>query len=255
MNFFFPICSNLFDCELTVPRFKNYKVSNNNFILFSAEIKDYKWKINRAISDFNENFYFLKNENLLDDKIFFLAESKIGENFFLNELKNFNNYTDTEPDYRANLNIKIKNGGFSSYQSDYSYDMTVKTGSIISPVSVLLNEKAENNFIFFKNIFKYPIKQKFYVYFIDMLNKSVLHKEILLTNTTNQINVCPSLIKANVYLYSENFIGIPIFVSIKNKHISMEHTHPPHLYIWGDDKFKRVQDLKKSVNEFIKKNI
>jgi hypothetical protein len=88
-----------------------------------------------------------------------------------------------------------------------------------------------------------------------MLNKSVLHKEILLTNTTNQINFCTSLIKANVYLYSENFIGIPIFVSIKNKHISMEHTHPPHLYIWGDDKFKRVQDLKKSVNEFIKKNI
>ena len=93
------------------------------------------------------------------------------------------------------------------------------------------------------------------MYFVDLLNNKVLHKETLLTNTTNQINVDKNFIKSNIYLYSDNYVGIPIFVSIKNKHLSMEHTHPPHLYIWGDDKFKRVQDLKKSIYEIIQKNI
>lgn len=255
MNFFFPIHNNYLKCELCVPRFQNYKKTNDKFKLFSAEIKENKWEVKLVDCDFNKDFFFLTNKNFSNDKIFFLAELKIGENFFLNELKNFNNYTDTEPDYRSNLNIEIEDGGFSSYQSDYPFDLTLKNGSIASPVSVLLNKEAEKNLIFFRNIFKLPIKSKFNVYFVDLLNKQVVHKEILTTNKNNQIDVDKNFIKPNIYLYSENYIGIPIYVSIKNKHLSMEHTHPPHLYIWGDDKFKRVQDLKKSIHEIIQKNI
>ena len=50
--------------------------------------------------------------------------------------------------------------------------------------------------------------------------------------------------------YSRN-IGIPIFCSIKNKHISLEHTHPPHTYIMSEDKFKIVSELKKEFSEII----
>ena len=33
----------------------------------------------------------------------------------------------------------------------------------------------------------------------------------------------------------------------------MEHTHPPHLYIWGNDKFEKVGKIKKKINEIIHK--
>lgn len=254
MNFFFPIFNSFFKCKLTIPRFQNYNKTKEKYKVFSAQIKDNKWRIDLVDCDHSKNFFFLTDNNFLNNKIFFLAETKIGKKFFLDELKSFNNYTDTIPDYRANLSIEIKEGGFSSYQSDYPFDLTLKTGSVASPLSVLLNEKAEKNFIFFKNIFKLPVKNKFCMYFVDLLNNKVVHKENLLTNTTNQINVDKNFLKSNIYLYSDKYVGIPIFVSVKNKHLSMEHTHPPHLYIWGDDKFKRVQNLKKKINEIIQKN-
>lgn len=106
MNFFFPIHNNYLKWELCVPRFQNYKKTNDKFKLFSAEIKENKWEVKLVDCDFNKDFFFLTNKNFSNDKIFFLAELKIRENFFLNELKNFNNYTDTEPDYRSNLNIE-----------------------------------------------------------------------------------------------------------------------------------------------------
>ena len=31
----------------------------------------------------------------------------------------------------------------------------------------------------------------------------------------------------------------------------MEHTHPPHLYIWGNDKFLTIEKIKKEIDEII----
>ena len=53
------------------------------------------------------------------------------------------------------------------------------------------------------------------------------------------------LMKEEYYIFSKNFIGIPIYVSIHDNAISMEHTHPPHHYIISNDKFKIVNKLKK----------
>lgn len=255
MNFFFAINNNFLKCTLSIPRFRNKEKTNKNFLLYSAEIVEKKWSIKNVDCEVSKNFFFLNDKEFSNDKIFFLAKKNIGKNFFLDELKNFNNYTNTTPDYRANLHIEINDGGFSSYQSDYSFDMTLKTGSVLSPINVLLTKNAEKNIIFFRNIYKLPVKYKFNIYFVDILNEKILHKETVLTNTTNQINVDTKLINSNIYLFSENYIGIPIFVSIKNLHISMEHTHPPHLYVWGTDRFQRVQNLKNRINEIIKKNI
>ena len=58
-------------------------------------------------------------------------------------------------------------------------------------------------------------------------------------------------IKPEVFLFTDKYIGIPIFCSIKNKHISIEHTHPPHEYILSEDKFRIVSELKKEVSEII----
>jgi hypothetical protein len=53
-------------------------------------------------------------------------------------------------------------------------------------------------------------------------------------------------------IFSKKYIGIPIYVSSKKNHLSIEHTHPPHDYILGKDKFATVGRLKKEINEIIK---
>ena len=63
-------------------------------------------------------------------------------------LLNLNNYTDTSPAFRANLQVSIKGGGFSSYQSEYPFDMVTKKGSILSSLSSLCNRSADENIIF-----------------------------------------------------------------------------------------------------------
>ena len=74
---------------------------------------------------------------------------------------------------------------------------------------------------------------------------------IVQTNYLNEIPVDKKFIKPEIFLFSDKYIGVPIFCSIKNKHLSFEHTHPPHEYIQGKDKFKIVNQLKKEFSEII----
>tara|TARA_B110000259_G_C13932678_1_gene369577 strand:- start:58 stop:837 length:780 start_codon:yes stop_codon:yes gene_type:complete len=256
MNFFFSINNKKLDCSLTIPKFKNNEKINKKYILFSSQIKNNKWLIEEVTCQNNENFYFLKNLDLDNHKIFFLAkkEEVKRENIFL-ELQNFNNYTDTMPDFRSNMKIEIKNKGFSSYQADYPYNLSLKTGNVLSPVSTLLNRSADKNIIFFKNIYFKPVKNEFFIYFVDVNKKKILHKVKAFTNQTNQINVESELIQSQNYIFSDGYLGIPIYVCIKNDHLSMEHTHPPHLYIWGYDKFEKIEKIKKEINEIINKKV
>lgn len=256
MNFFFSLKNQELECTLTIPKFKNNKKIDKKNVLYSLQIKDNKWIVEEVMCSNNDNFYFLKNFDLDNHKIFFLAtKEEVGEENIFNKLKNFNKYTDTMPEYRSNMKIEIKNKGFSSYQADYPYDLTLKTGNILSPVSTLFNERSDKNIIFFKNIYFKPIKEKFFIYFINVEKKKILHKEIAITNQSNQIIVDPELIQSQNYIFSDGYLGIPIYVSIKDGHLSMEHTHPPHLYIWGNDKFEKVKKIKNKINEIIyKKN-
>ena len=104
--------------------------------------------------------------------------------------------------------------------------------------------KKISNFFFlekFRNLKKFsPIKLK-----------KVLNKFEVLTNHTNKVIIEKEFIKPEVFLFTDKFLGIPMFVSIKSKHLSFEHTHPPHTYILSQDKFKRISDLKKEINEII----
>ena len=86
---------------------------------------------------------------------------------------------------------------------------------------------------------------------MDIKLKKVLNKFEVLTNHTNKVIIEKEFIKPEVFLFTDKFLGIPMFVSIKNKHLSFEHTHPPHTYILSQDKFKRISDLKKEINEII----
>jgi hypothetical protein len=255
VNFFFGIKSSILDSKLTIPRFQNSGLVKKEYKALKLEIKNHSWKINRlADIELNEDFFKVDSKQIDNQNIFLLATEKeidIFENNNNNKLVNLNNFTDTSPSFRANLQVSIKRGGFSSYQSEYPFSMTNKKGSILSPLSSLCNKSADQNIIFLKNIYELPIHEEFYAYFINIKTKKILKKQLVLTNYLNEIFVEKELIKPEVFLYTEKYLGVPIFCSILNNHISFEHTHPPHEYIMSDDKYKVVSNLKKKFHEII----
>ena len=74
---------------------------------------------------------------------------------------------------------------------------------------------------------------------------------MVLTNFLNEIIVDKEFIKPEVFLFTDKYLGVPIFCSIQSNHVSFEHTHPPHEYIISENKFKVVSELKKEFNEII----
>ena len=251
MNFFFSLQNVFLNCELTIPKFRNKLKKSITHDLFSLKINNNSWQINNEACYEDEDFFIINNNQLSNNKNFFLAKKNEIKNFNINELLDFNHYTNTDPEYRSNLKVYNSIGGFSSYQSEYPYSMTKKMGSMVSPIFNLLNKKAEKNYIFIKNIFYKPINEFFYAYLIDIIEKKILIKKKLFTNTTNEIFIPNEFIRDSVYIFTDKFTSIPIYVSIQDGHISMEHTHPPHLYLWGEEKFNLIKKFKDKIREII----
>ncbi len=255
MNFFFGIKSDNLDSKLTIPRFQNSLRKNKKCHLYQLKINNQSWEIiHLSEVESNGDFYKIESTLIDNDSIFCLAtnnEIKKLNNINSSRLIDFNDFTNTVPAYRANLQVYIEGGGFSSYQSEYPFSMVTKKGSILSPLSSLLNKDADKNILFLKNIYELPIQEEFMAFFVNLRTKQVLKKEILVTNFLNEIRVEEEYIKPDVFMFTDKYIGIPVFCSIQNNHISLEHTHPPHEYIMDDNKFKVVSDLKKEFNEII----
>ena len=250
MNYFFSIKNDFLKSRLTIPRFQNNSYKNNKFELFSAKIENNQWSINKINTNIVKDFYILENDSLDNNKIFFLAKEKeVLKTNQKNNLKYLNNFTKTEPAFRANLKIYNKYGGFSSYQSDYPFKMITKKGNIISPLSSLTNIEADCNIIFFKNIFHEPVNLQFYCFFIDISKNKIVNKIELFTNKTNEVVVDKKYINSDTFFFTKNFLGIPIFASFKNNHISFEHTHPQQEYVLSKDKYKVTNQLKEKINE------
>jgi len=255
VNYFFGIKNSFLNSKLTIPRFQNSNPTKKEYMLFQLEIINQSWKISNLNNiDLNSDFYTIDSSLIGNGNIFCLATKteilELEKNNY-SKLLNFNNFTDTIPDYRANLQVSIEGGGFSSYQSEYPFSMVTKKGSILSSLSSLCNKNADQNIIFFKNIYELPIQEEFCVFFVNIKTMKVLKKEVVSTNFLNEIIVEKEFINPEVFLFTDKYIGIPIFCSIKNKHISLEHTHPPHTYIMSEDKFKIVSELKKEFSEII----
>ena len=224
-------------------------------MVFQLEISNNKWKIkNLRDIELNKDFYKIDSSLINNGNIFCLATKEeileLEKNNY-SKLINLNNYTDTSPEFRANLQVSILGGGFSSYQSDYPFRMVTNKGSILSPLSSLCNKDADANSIFLKNIYELPIQDEFGAFFVNIKTKRILKKIVVLTNFLNEIIVEKEFIKPEVFLFTDKYIGIPIFCSIKDKHISLEHTHPPHEYIMNNDRFRIVNELKKEFREII----
>lgn len=252
MNFFYGINNDLFKSEIQIPLFQNRYFSKTNLVLFKIYPKNKRWVLKR-ISDkkIKDYFYILKNQDILNHDIFFLADSNTINKFDEYTLKHYNNFTDTNPAFRANLKIYINDGGFSSYQSEYPFSMITKKGTILSSIYSLANSNADKNYVLIRNIFEKPIQKKFHAYFVNYKNKNVEKKFVIKTNYTNCIEISKKYITPEMFLVTDEFLGIPMYASKKNDYLSFEHTHPPHEYILSENKYLRVKNLKKEINEII----
>ena len=134
--------------------------------------------------------------------------------------------------------------------------MIDKKSQLLSPLSTLLDINAESNYLIFRNIFFKPEHKSFNLYIIDIHKMMVLKTIEVLTNKTNIIPIDNEFIKDKAYIFSDSFLGIPIFLSVNNGHLSLEHTHPPYHYILGKKNFQLANNLKSKIYEKIfKKNI
>lgn len=255
MNFFFGIKNNIISSKISIPKFQNSGKLLNDVSLYQAFIKNNTWNIKKVDCKQNDSFFFIENDIIENDKIFFLGKdheiNSINKN---NELYKINNFTNTSPTaFRANLQIYSSGGGFSSYQSEYPYEMSTRKGSIMSPVSMLLNNNSDLNYIFFKNIYFKPKQDESFLYFINIKEKKVIDKINIKLNYLNEIKVDKNIITRDIYIFTNECLGIPLYVSIKDSHISFEHTHPPHHYILSDDRYKTIAKIKNEFKEIVDK--
>jgi hypothetical protein len=254
MNFFFLLKKKDINSTLNIPTFQNNGKTSNKLNLYRARIIEEKWNIQNTLKKKDKDFYKIDSSEYEEDDIFFLAESKNFHNKDLtNELLNINGFTETYPAYRANLKIFYKKMGFSSYQSEYPFNMTKNKGSTLSPLKVLLTKNIEKNLIFLKNISHLPIKKKFKVYIFDIIRFIIVKTFDCFTNSSNYFEINDQLINENYYIFSENNLVLPLFVSVNNLHISFEHTQPPQLIIHRENKIivKKIKD--KIYEKIIKK--
>lgn len=252
MNLFFGIKSDQLESKINIPKFRNDTEKKDDYFLYKLSINNFNWQYEKLENIDNSDFYFINEKSSNNDDIYVISNDKEVDNITKkNEIINLNSFTNTSPAFRANLKVNIINGGFSSYQSEYPFDMTKKNGSVLSPISTLTNYDADFNYLVFKNIYNKPIIEKFNIYIINIKTRNILNTLEAKSNKTNIFELNRDLIKPENYIFSKKFLGIPIYISVKNKHVSMEHTHPPHEYILSEDKFYRVSLLKKQIDEII----
>jgi hypothetical protein len=255
MNYFFGINNSIFQSQISVPKFQNRNSNMINAHIYKCYPGHKEW-IFEKLSDktLANDFYRIGHDEIRNNELYFLAYESDLINRDKLKLENYNQLTDTIPEYRANFRIFFtdKNKkGFSSYQSEYPYRMIKVKNSIISLLSSLLNVDAEKNYILLRNIYEDPLHINFNGYLVDVNKKQILEKYQLTTNFTNLIEIKNKFIKPDVYFVTDKFLGIPVFISENNTHLSMEHTHPPHTYIFSEKKYERVQKLKDKIHEII----
>lgn len=253
MNYFFFTSSKDFCCRLTIPKFSNFGHQDHEMKLIRARIVDEQWQFCEHSGPSGDYFWEIESDSLSEDDIFFLAteEQLLTQQSSLC-LLDLNTYTNTVPDYRCNLEIFNDTGGFSSYQSEYPYQMVTKKGAIYSPVASLSNPRATKNSVFFRNIYEYPVNEVFSGWLVNKRTGEVIRSFELCTNKTNYVSLEDIGEDPDLVFYAKGFLGVPIYVSAdKSGQLSFEHTHPPHSNVFG--RFDLVNKVKKSIDVIVER--
>lgn len=251
MNYFFGYKDESFSTQLSIPKFQNRSLPNIKIRLWSITSDGKQWHIASEKVEEDNHFFYVDSSCIDNKKVFVLASPSDIQAFDSNALKPLNGHTSTLPAYRSNFKLIHQLGGFSSYQSEYPTGMVGKKGGIISSIKSLLNPAADENYILIRNVYQSPQNDTFNSYLIDYRTREILSKYTLNTNETNCISIEKKHILPNVFLYTDGYLGIPVYVSQHKGHLSMEHTHPPHSYILSDNVFKKISELKKEFHAIV----
>ena len=253
MNFFFHTNSDKFKSTITIPKFQNFGMVNKKRSLFSANIINNEWIVSKVECTETSHFWTVICRNNENEIYFIASELEASLIQRENKLIDVNNFTNTSPDYRANLEIKNSVGGFSSYQSEYPYGMTTKLGSLYTECGNLTFDQSNSVGIFIKNIHFEPIQDSFPIFLYDDLDQEVIKTFEISLNRTNFIDLTQYKERlADCFLFAPKFIGAPIYVvEHSDGGLSFEHTHPPTESIAGGEKFNLIKGLKERANEKI----
>tara|TARA_B100000989_G_C19515034_1_gene461180 strand:- start:540 stop:1313 length:774 start_codon:yes stop_codon:yes gene_type:complete len=255
MNFFFGVNQGDIQSKISIPKFQNSGKLKKENRLYSAKIDNNKWIIEKESPSETSNFFKVNDTEIDNHKIYFLATDLEVKNFFKNSygdcLLDLNTFSNTSPSFRCNLKVIKKNKGFSSYQSEYPFEMTKKKGSILSSLYLLTNQNASSNYLLLRNIFYKPIIEEFQLYIIDIKKKEILFKEKIKSNYSNLVKIDNKFIRKDSYIFASGYLGIPIYLSEMNGNLSFEHTHPPHTYILNKNRHEVVGNFKKKIYEII----
>lgn len=240
--------------KLTIPKFQNSGKIDSNLCLFQADIVNEKWHLGQANCVEDEYFWVVQCNSHNKDSIYFLATNAQVEIVKThNTLSDLNKFTDTSPDFRANLQIINSAGATSSYQSEFPFRMTEKLGNLYSDCGMLTTNNAEKVGVFLRNIHKNPIQQETLLYLYDNKNDILLETFKIYLNRTCYIDLT-SFRKSlsTCFIYANNYLGIPVYlVEYSSGGLSFEHTHPPHESIQGENRYLLVNHLKDRAYEKI----
>ena len=254
MNYFFFSKKDGISSRLEIPKFQNRGKVDSNLRLFCASIEDKMWIIEATDCQEDAHFFYLEAGKENFNSVYFLASvEEVGSsNIAVKKLASYNDFSSTIPDFRANLCVSNSAGGFSSYQSDYPFNMTLRRGSLMSSLSTLTNRDALINTVFIRNIFGEPINEEYPAYLVCKKDKVIKKSYILRSNETSIISLSAEDCNSNHYIVTKGFLGVPIYLSeSKDGHLSFEHTHPPHSNIHGLNRFSHVARLKNELLEII----
>jgi len=252
MNFFFHTPNDFVTSTLTIPKFQNSGKTAGGLNLYQAGINNGEWEIKPAECHEDDYFWSTSSNASNENSIYFLATSRESEVIATkNSLSNLNKFTDTSPDFRANLKVSNSLGATSSYQSEYPFRMTQKLGTLYSDCGMLTSKDADKVGVFLRNIFFKPEQKNATLYLYDNNLDKLLKTFTICTNKTCFIDLTPfneSLFTS--FLFANDYLGIPIYlVDYGAAGLSFEHTHPPHESIHGANRFQMVNRLKEKAYE------
>jgi len=141
-----------------------------------------------------------------------------------------------------------KEKSFSSYQGEFPYQMSRIKGTFIAFDSLMhCTNKNINTKIVFINIHSKRLLKK-QIFYLNINNSN--SKERIVSNKYVHNSACivdiPIHNDLEIFAYSKDSLGIPIFISYNNLgYLSVEHTHPPSELFWNN-KFKGQQLLKQN---------
>ena len=137
----------------------------------------------------------------------------------------------------------------SSYQGDFPYQMSKVKGTFLAFDALAFNShKGINNKLILINIFSQELteKKQFSLHMINSITKENIKKQAYIHNSAAIMNFDCNKDLSYIF-YSKDTLGIPIFISYHedlDSNLSVEHSHPPSEYFFGESKFIGQQELK-----------